>query len=84
MNSLAIRHSKNIDKACPSCHGLAKLWNTNGTVNGWHYYIQDYMGNNRMVVNKNGTVEQVSKEVSSSLAWSTAQTEITPMKASLR
>ncbi|MBR5716674.1 MAG: hypothetical protein IKX59_08810 [Bacteroidales bacterium] len=25
-----------------------------------HYYIQDYMGNNRMVVNKNGTVEQVT------------------------
>ena len=60
MNSLAIRHSKNIDKACPSCHGLAKLWNTNGTVNGWHYYIQDYMGNNRMVVNKNGVTEQVT------------------------
>lgn len=35
-------------------------FNTNGAVNGWHYYIQDYMGNNRMVVNKNGTVEQVT------------------------
>ena len=33
---------------------------TNGAVDGWHYYIQDYMGNNRMVVNKNGTVEQVT------------------------
>ena len=33
---------------------------TNGAVNGWHYYIQDYMGNNRMVINKNGTVEQVT------------------------
>ena len=33
---------------------------TNGAVNGWHYYIQDYMGNNRMVVNKNGTTEQVT------------------------
>ena len=32
----------------------------NGAVDGWHYYIQDYMGNNRMVVNKNGTVEQVT------------------------
>ena len=35
-------------------------FDTNGAVNGWHYYIQDYMGNNRMVVNKNGTVEQVT------------------------
>ena len=35
-------------------------FNSNGAVNGWHYYIQDYMGNNRMVVNKNGTVEQVT------------------------
>ena len=33
---------------------------TNGAVDDWHYYIQDYMGNNRMVVNKNGTVEQVT------------------------
>ena len=33
---------------------------TNGAVDGWHYYIQDYMGNNRMVVNKNGTIEQVT------------------------
>ena len=32
----------------------------NGAVDGWHYYIQDYLGNNRMVVNKNGTVEQVT------------------------
>lgn len=31
-----------------------------GTVSGWHYYIQDYMGNVRMVVNKNGTTEQVT------------------------
>ena len=30
------------------------------TIDGLHYYIQDYMGNNRMVVNKNGTVEQVT------------------------
>ena len=35
-------------------------FNANGVVDGWHYYIQDYMGNNRMVVNKNGTVEQVT------------------------
>jgi hypothetical protein len=35
-------------------------FNANGAVNGWHYYIQDYMGNNRMVVNKNGTKEQVT------------------------
>ena len=35
-------------------------FNSNGAVNGWHYYIQDYMGNNRMVVNKNGTTEQVT------------------------
>ena len=32
----------------------------NDTINGWHYYIQDYLDNNRMVVNKNGTVEQVT------------------------
>ena len=32
----------------------------NDTVNGWHYYISDYMGNNRMVVNSNGTVEQIT------------------------
>ena len=35
-------------------------FNQNGAVDGWHYYIQDYMGNNRMVVNKTGTVEQVT------------------------
>lgn len=35
-------------------------FNQNGAINGWHYYIQDYMGNNRMVVNKNGTVEQIT------------------------
>ena len=27
-------------------------------VSGWHYYIQDYQGNNRMVVKNDGTVEQ--------------------------
>ena len=35
-------------------------FNSNGAVNGWHYYIQDYMGNTRMVVNKNGTTEQIT------------------------
>ena len=35
-------------------------FNTSGAVDGWHYYIKDYIGNNRMVVNKNGTVEQVT------------------------
>lgn len=32
----------------------------NDTINSWHYYIQDYLDNNRMVVNKNSTVEQVT------------------------
>ncbi len=35
-------------------------FNSNSAVNGWHYYIQDYMENNRMVVNKNGTKEQIT------------------------
>ena len=35
-------------------------FNSNGAINGWHYFIQDYMGNNRMVVNKNGTKEQIT------------------------
>ena len=35
-------------------------FNQSGAVDGWHYYIQDYMGNNRMVVNKNGTKEQIT------------------------
>ncbi len=35
-------------------------FDANGAVDGWHYYIQDYMGNNRMVVNRNGTTEQVT------------------------
>lgn len=30
------------------------------TISGIHYYIKDYMGNNRMVVNRDGTVEQVT------------------------
>ena len=33
---------------------------SNDTIEGWHYYIKDYMGNNRMVVNMNGTVEQLT------------------------
>ncbi len=35
-------------------------FNQSGAVNGWHYFIQDYMRNNRMVVNKNGTKEQIT------------------------
>lgn len=30
------------------------------TISGIHYYVKDYMGNNRMVVNRDGTVEQVT------------------------
>lgn len=32
----------------------------NGQLSDCHYYIQDYLGSNRMVVNKNGAVEQVT------------------------
>ena len=32
----------------------------NDTIDGLHYYIQDYRGNNRMVVNKDGTIEQIT------------------------
>ncbi len=35
-------------------------FDANGAVDGWHYYIQDYMGNNRMVVNSGGAVEQIT------------------------
>jgi hypothetical protein len=37
-------------------------FNSNGAIGSsrMHYYIQDYMGNNRMVVNRTGTVEQVT------------------------
>ncbi len=35
-------------------------FNANGAVNGWHYYIQDYMANHRLLVNKNGTKEPVT------------------------
>ena len=35
-------------------------FDANGAVDRWHYYIQDYMGNNRMVVNRNDTTEQVT------------------------
>ena len=31
---------------------------TNDSYSGWHYYVQDYLGSNRLVVNRNGTVEQ--------------------------
>jgi len=30
------------------------------TIDGLHYYIQDYQGSNRMVLSSNGTVEQVT------------------------
>ena len=33
---------------------------SNDTIDGWHFYIQDYMGNNRMVVNSDSTVEQIT------------------------
>lgn len=33
---------------------------SNGTVNGCHYYIKDYQGSNRMVVNNGGTTEQTT------------------------
>lgn len=32
----------------------------NGLLSDCHFYIQDYLGSNRMVVNKNGTVKQVT------------------------
>ena len=32
----------------------------NSLLSGCHYYIQDYLGSNRMVVNKTGTVEQIT------------------------
>jgi RHS repeat-associated protein len=35
-------------------------FDANGAVDGWYYYIHDYMGNNRMVVNSGGAVEQVT------------------------
>ena len=37
-------------------------FNTSGALSssGMYYYIQDYIGNNRMVVNRNGTVEQIT------------------------
>ena len=35
-------------------------FNTSGLLNSCHYYIQDYLGSNRMVVNKSGAVEQIT------------------------
>ena len=32
----------------------------NGTTPIYHYYLQDHLGNNRVVLNANGTVEQVN------------------------
>ena len=56
-------HSEAVKNGQPSMYifdGGYASFGTNGAVNGWHYYIQDYMGNNRMVVNKNGTTEQIT------------------------
>ena len=33
---------------------------SNDTIDGLHYYIQDYQGNNRMVLSSDGTIEQVT------------------------
>ncbi len=65
IDSLVITHSGNLilQNGQPSMYlfdGGYATFNSNGAVNGWHYYIQDYMGNNRMVVNKNGTTEQIT------------------------
>ena len=65
IDSLVITHSGNLilQNGHPSMYlfdGGYATFNQNGAVDGWHYYIQDYMGNNRMVINKNGTVEQVT------------------------
>ncbi len=37
-------------------------FNSNGAIGSsrMHYYIRDYMGNNRMVVNRSGTTEQIT------------------------
>ena len=51
---------KNVQPSIYLFDGGYASFNSNGAVDGWHYYIQDYMGNNRMVVNKNGTTEQVT------------------------
>ena len=32
---------------------------SNDTINGWHFYISDYMGNNRMVV-RDSIIEQIT------------------------
>ena len=33
---------------------------TDGTVNGYHYYIRDHQGNNRVVAKSDGTIEQTT------------------------
>ena len=56
-------HSEAVKNGQPSMYlfdGGFASFDANGAVDGWHYYIQDYMGNNRMVVNSDGTVEQVT------------------------
>ena len=35
-------------------------FNDAGGLDGCHYYVQDYQGNNRMVVNRDGTTEQIT------------------------
>ena len=56
-------HSEAVKNGQPSMYlfdGGYASFDTNGAVNGWHYYIHDYIGNNRMVVNSGGAVEQVT------------------------
>ena len=48
-------HNRSLDKL--QFPGGYVSFSTNNTPD-WHYYIQDYMGNVRMVVNSDGTVEQ--------------------------
>ena len=33
---------------------------TDGTTNGYHYYIRDHQGNNRVVAKYDGTIEQTT------------------------
>ena len=47
-------------KHCACCGRFVSEPCARTYIDGWHYYIQDYMGNNRMVVNSDGTIEQVT------------------------
>ena len=61
--SSVVWHSEAVKNGQPSMYlfdGGFASFNANGAVDGWYYYIHDYMGNNRMVVNSNGTVEQIT------------------------